>query len=274
MNTEILFIKYTIKQLVVGLFLLLAFSGYGQNLMELQEPRAFQEGEWFKFRIHYGLVTAGYATMKVENSTYNNQPVFHLKGFGETTGLSRLFFKVEDYYESLVDKETNLPYKFIRKIDEGGHTKDKTIDFDQSNQKAYVHNRKKDVRTTLDTDPNVHDMISSFYYLRNFLDTKNIKIGDEAKLTMFFDEENYPFKLRFLGRETIRTKFGKVSCLKFRPLVLAGRVFKEQESLTIWVSDDDNKIPVRIKASLAVGSIKADLVEFKGLKNQFKIVVN
>jgi len=80
--------------------------------------------------------------------------------------------------------------------------------------------------------------------------------------------------LKFLGRETLKTKFGKISTLKFRPYVEAGRVFKEKESLTVWVTDDDNKIPLLIKADLAVGSLKATLTEFKGLKNSFKIIVD
>jgi hypothetical protein len=89
---------------------------------------------------------------------------------------------------------------------------------------------------------------------------------------MFFDENNYDFKLRYLGKEIIKTKFGKVATVKFRPLVQAGRVFKEDESLTVWVSDDQNKIPLRIKASLAVGSLRADLDAYKGLANPFPII--
>lgn len=243
--------------------------------LQAQEIKtAYQEGEWFKFRVHYGLITAGYATLKVENATYKNTPVYHIKGYGETSGVSRWFFKVEDYYESYIDKETDLPYQFIRKINEGGHTKDKIIDFDQVNHKAHVFNRKHNTRDTIDTEVSVQDMVSAFYYLRNHIDSKNLKEGDETTLTMFFDQENYPFKLRFLGREIMKTEFGKIRCLKFRPLVQSGRVFKEQESLTVWVSDDENKVPIRIKASLAVGSLKADLEEFKGLKHSFKIVVD
>jgi hypothetical protein len=101
-----------------------------------------------------------------------------------------------------------------------------------------------------------------------------MKAGDEITLTMFFDQTNYQFKLRLLGREIIRTKFGKVATVKFRPLVQAGRVFKENESLTVWVSDDKNKIPLRIKASLAVGSMRADLNAYKGLANPFPIIFN
>jgi hypothetical protein len=90
---------------------------------------------------------------------------------------------------------------------------------------------------------------------------------------MFFDKENYRFKLKYIGEEVIRTKFGKVKTLKFRPHVMAGRVFKEEESLTLWVSNDKNRIPLRIKADLAIGSLRADLIAFRGLKHSFKIIV-
>jgi len=91
---------------------------------------------------------------------------------------------------------------------------------------------------------------------------------------LYDDDGVYQFKLKFLGKDIVRTKYGKVECLKFRPYVQSGRVFKEQESLNLWVSNDLNKIPIRIKADLAVGSIKADLDGYNGLKNQFKILMN
>ena len=114
-------------------------------------------------------------------------------------------------------------------------------------------------------------MVSAYYYLRNNYKTETIKEGDIVSLNMFFDEENYEFKLKFLGREILKTEFGDIKTLKFRPYVMAGRVFKEQESLTLWVSADDNKIPLRIKADLRVGSLRADLEAFKGLKHSFKV---
>ena len=117
------------------------------------------------------------------------------------------------------------------------------------------------------------DMVSSFYYLRNNLDTHSLKENDEFDLDMFFDSENYKFKLKYLRREILDSEFGKVPCLVFRPYVQSGRVFNEKESLTIWVSDDDNKLPLLIKADLVVGSLKASLIEFKKLNNSFKIFV-
>ena len=241
--------------------------------METKES-AFKPGEWLKFRMHYGFLNASYATLRVKSDEIDGVPVYHVVGHGETSGFASLFFKVDDTYESYFDKTSGLPYKFIRDIDEGGHTKRLNIEFDQENHKAYINNIKHKQKSVIDTKPNVQDMISAFYFLRNNYETDDITEGDEVNLDMFFDSENYNFKLKFLGRETINTKFGKVKCLVFRPYVMAGRVFKEQESLTLWVSADDNKVPLRIKANLAVGSLRADLEAFKGLKHPFKIEFN
>jgi len=246
---------------------------FAMTLVSAQE-RAYEDGEWFKFRIHYGFVTAGYATLQVDNATLNGKEVYHIKGEGVTTGVSRFFFKVEDYYDSYVDKQKDIPYKFIRKIDEGGHTKDIEIDFDHVSGKALVHNKKHQTKELIDFPKDAQDMVSAFYYLRNNLDTENIMVGETVNMDMFFDDETYKFKLKFLGREELATEFGKVPTLKFRPYVQAGRVFKEKESLTVWVTDDNNKMPVLIKADLAVGSLKASLVQFKGLRHSFKIIVD
>ena len=229
-----------------------------------QQESAFQNGEWFKFKMSYSnWLKAGNATLTVKDAKLDNKDVYHVVGKGWTTGMIKWFFKVKDRYESYFDKQTITPYKFVRNINEGGHTKNLEIEFDQKNNKAHINNKKKKTKKVIDTKPNIQDMVSTFYYLRNNLDTKNLKIGDEVKIDMFFDEENYGFKLKYLGEETIDTDFGKVkSHLKFRPYVMAGRVFKEEESLTLWVSKDKNKVPLRIKADLAVGSLKSRLRSF------------
>tara|TARA_R110000868_G_scaffold390637_1_gene660357 strand:+ start:415 stop:1197 length:783 start_codon:yes stop_codon:yes gene_type:complete len=240
-----------------------------------QKESAFGDGEWFKFKMSYSnWLKAGNATLTVKDTKLNNKEVYHVVGKGWTTGMIKWFFKVKDRYESYFDKKTIMPYKFVRNIDEGGHTKDLEIDFDQKNNKAHVNDKKNNKKSVIDTKPNIQDMVSTFYYLRNNLDTKNLKVGDEVQIDMFFDEENYGFKLKYLGEETIDTNFGNIEALKFRPYVMAGRVFKEEESLTLWVSKDKNKVPLRIKADLAVGSLRADLEAFKGLKHPFKIVIN
>ena len=241
--------------------------------LSIFSQKAFQEGEWLKFRVYYGIFNASYATLEVNNASLNNKDVLHVVGKGKSTGLLHLFFKVDDNYETFIDKNSGLPYRFIRQIDEGGHTKDLQIDFDQKLNKAYVFNRKHNENKTYTTEDNVHDLLSSFYYIRNDLNTSKLVNGQEIHLNMFFDDENHNFKLKFLGREVLNTKFGKIATLKFRPYVMAGRVFKEKESLTLWITDDKNKMPIRIKAELTVGALNADLEEFKGLKHPFEILI-
>lgn len=254
------------KTLLIIFSLLLMQSTFAQS------ESAFDTGEWFKFRMSYsGWMKAGEATLKVNEDVINGKQVYHVVGKGKTTGAIKWFFKVKDRYESYFDKQKLIPYRFIRNINEGGHTKDIEIDFDQVNNQARVFNKKKNRKKVIETVPDVQDMVSTFYYLRNNLDVENLKVGDEVKTTMFFDGENYGFKIKYLGEETLRTNFGKIKCLKFRPYVMAGRVFKEEESLTLWVSADKNRIPLRMKANLAVGSLRADLEAYRGLKHQLVI---
>ncbi len=236
--------------------------------------QAFDQGEWFEFRIHYGVFNASQVTLGITADTLNQVPVFHAKGYGKTTGLARLFFKVEDYYESYFSQNDGLPQWFIRNINEGGYKKNVEIRFDHENSNALVEDKKRKKKSTHEINPKAQDLISAFYYLRNFYDTKDLKKGDVILLNMFFDQENYPFKLVCLGRETLETKFGKVKCVKMQPYVQSGRVFKAQESVTLWVSDDANKIPVRMRADLRVGAIDCDLENFKNLKNPFVIQVD
>ena len=233
-----------------------------------QETSSFQAGEWLRFKLSYsGWMKAGNATLEVSESTYKDKPVYKVIGKGWTTGVIKWFFKVEDHYESHFDKLTGSPYRFIRNIDEGGYTKNRIVDFDYTQNKALITDLKENTKSTQDIEPNIQDLVSAYYYLRNNFDSETIKEGNVVKLNIFFDSELFLFKLKYLGRETINTKFGKIKCMKFRPYVMAGRVFKEEESLTLWVTADKNKIPVKIKADLRVGSLRADLEALKGLKH-------
>lgn len=239
-----------------------------------QEPKesVFSENEFIKFKIKYLSFNTSTATLQTKKEVLNGKPVYHVVGEGRSSRFLSFFFKIRDRYETYMDMETYMPYKFVRNIDEGGYKKDIIIDFDREKNKATVNNRKRKTIKSFDTSEDVHDMISSFYYLRNTIDVKNLKAGHEENLMMFFDEENFKFKMKYLGTETIRTKFGKINCLRFRPLVVADRVFEEEESLSVWISNDKNLIPVKISADLAVGSLTAVLSEYKGLKHPLEKV--
>lgn len=229
---------------------------------------AFKSGESLRYKMSYsGFLRAGTAVLEVEEKDYNGKKVFYTKGTGWTSGMIKWFFEVDDLYESYFDKDTIKPYLFKRKINEGGYKKHRITSFNYQSKKAYVQDFTNQKDTSI-AFTNIQDMMSSFYYLRN-TETKDLKKGDEIALDMFLDSKVYPFKLRFLGREVIRTKFGKVKSMIFRPLVESGRIFKEQESVTIWITDDANKIPIKMVASLAVGSLRAELEGYKGLANTF-----
>jgi len=235
-----------------------------------QDQSPYKNGEWLNFKLSYsGWIKAGKASLTLKEDKLNE--LYHVKAIGKTTGPIKWFFKVEDYYQSYFSNKTGLPKKFIRKINEGGHTKNLIIDFDQTTNKAIVNNIKKNSVKEFVTKPNVHDMLSVFYFLRNNYSLEQIKKTKDLSVDMFFDSENYEFKMKFLGLDTINTKFGKIKCIKLRPFVQSGRVFKEKESLTLWISADNNKIPIRIKADLVVGSIRVDLDAFSGLNHPFEI---
>ncbi|MDD7915706.1 DUF3108 domain-containing protein [Polaribacter ponticola] len=215
-----------------------------------------------------GFLRAGTAVLEVNETVLDGKKVFYTKGTGWTSGMIKWFFEVDDLYESYFDKETIKPYIFKRKINEGGYKKHRITNFNYQTKKAYVQDftQQKDTSVAF---TNVQDMMSSFYYLRN-INSESLKKGDEIKLDMFMDSQIYPFKLRFLGKQVIKTKFGKVKSLIFRPLVQSGRIFKAQESVTIWITDDANKIPIKLMASLSVGSLRAELETYEGLANPFQ----
>lgn len=257
--------QINMKNSIIFIFFLSVSFSFGQV-----SEKAFGDGEYFHFRVHYGLLTAGYAELSVKSTKLKGKPMYHVKGYGRTKGVSRLFFKVEDTYETYIDKETNLPSRFIRDIYEGGYTKDIIINFDHPNLSALVHDRKHQTEEIFTIKEQTQDLLSSFYYLRNNIDRANLKEGEDIDINIFLDKENYTMRLKYLGREVLRTPFGKIPALKFRPYVQSGRVFKERESLTIWVSDDVNKLPLLLQAELAVGSLKATLIEYKNIQKELQ----
>lgn len=241
------------------------------NFSNAQNDMAFKNGEWFKYKLSYsGWFKAGEATVNLNEDVNNNQ-LLHAKMIGKSTGAVNLFFKVYDRYESYFYKKNIKPYRFIRNINEGGYTKNIEILFDQTTKVAKVNNFKKKLSNDFSFNENSQDMVSVFYYLRNFFRIDDLDKNNEIAIDMFFDSENYSLKIKYLSTEIINTNFGKILCHKIQPYVQSGRVFKKDESLTMWISADKNRIPMRIKADLIVGSIRIDLDSFSNLNHPFEI---
>jgi hypothetical protein len=225
--------------------------------------KAFKAGEKLTYRLHYGFVDAGEAVMEVKKTskTVKGRSLLHIVGTGRTLGSFNWVFKVKDRYESYIDSESVFPWMFIRRVDEGGFKINQDYIFKQNENKVKTQDKKEFAVTD-----GIQDMLSSFYYART-LDYSKAKIGQEYKMDMFIDNEVFPFKIKYLGTETIKTRKGKFDCIKIRPLMMKGRVWESEDSMTIWVTNDNNKIPVLVKTDIAVGSVKATLTGWEGLVN-------
>jgi hypothetical protein len=179
----------------------------------------------------------------------------------KTTGIADKLYKVRDEYQSYFDTFTILPYKSIRDISEGKYKKYNIVHYFHS--KNLVVNIKN---TEFEVPSDVRDMVSVFHYIRN-IDYNKLVPGDIIKINTFFDNEIFPFDMRYAGKETITTRKGEFNCIKLVPYVEPGRIFSSEDDMTIWMSDDQNRVPVRVKFNLKVGSVKCDLIEYSGLKH-------
>lgn len=227
------------------------------------EVKSFKVGEKLHYTISYGFIDAGEATISIEKITRKaDRPVFHALGIGRSVGMAEWFFKTRDRYESFIDTEALVPWEFIRDVNEGGYKIKRHLIFDQWEQK--VIDKEAPQKGEFSYAPYAQDMLSAFYFARS-INSDTLKVNDMISFTMFLDHEQFPFRLRYLGKAMVKTNKGKVLCLKLRPSLQKGRVFKENEAMTIYVSDDINKVPVLIESELMVGSIKVELVKTENL---------
>jgi len=163
-----------------------------------------------------------------------------------------------------------LPVRFVRDVNENGYIIKRDIYFNRDKNWAKDLEFHKDFNFKK-LPANVHDIFSAFYFARA-LDVSAIKEGDIIHIPVFLDHEIFPFKIKFVKRELVKTDFGKIMCLKFVPVVQEGRVFKDEDDMHLWISDDSNHVPIRIQSELLVGSIKIDIKEYKGLVNPLTFV--
>lgn len=230
------------------------------SLNAQNDKNHFRDGEKLKFVLYYGLIDGGYINAELKYTNLNGQEVYHSKMLAQTTGLADKLYKVRDEYQAYFDPETVLPLKSIRDISEGKYKKYNIVDYDHKNLK--VVNIDRD---TFEVSADIRDMVSVFHYIRN-QDFEHMKEGYVIKINTFFDNELFPFDMRYRGVEEVKTRMGKYECIKLVPYVEPGRIFNSEDDMTIWLSNDKNRVPIRVKFDLKVGSVKCDLIEFSGLK--------
>ncbi len=224
------------------------------------EADPYKSGEMLKYLLYYGWLNGGEAVLKLDTKNYENQEVYYAKVTARSIGLADILYKVYDVYESYFDPETVLPIKAVRNIKEGGYR--------YYNELIFLHEEDSvdSQRSGKHHIPeNCYDMLSALYALRGKIHNE-LENGDTIRIETYFGDEVFPMVIRYRGKEKVKTKFGKIECLKFVPVVEVGRVFKNEDDMIIWFANKPNYVPVRVRFDMLVGSIKCDLIEYENLK--------
>src|SRR4030095_148646 len=247
---------------IIALSFITSHSLFAQSAVV--QNGAFQPTEKLSYNVYYSVIgiyiKAGTATFSMSGERIQDEEVFHVVGEGSTNPNYDWIYKVRDRYESYFRTTDLKPVKFVRNINEGKYKKREEITFNHQTSTAITRNGVYQV------PENVQDVISVMYYMRNINYDQN-KAGDKIPFTMFMDDKVYNLSIHYIGKETIKTKYGKIKAIKLRPLLLKGNVFEGGEKMTIWVTDDDNHIPLQVESAISVGKVKMDLVHYENLKN-------
>ena len=224
---------------------------------------AFQAGEEVTMKVYYSTlgvyVGAGEAKFTTALTFFNKKPVYHAIAEGTTYPFFDKFFRIRDRYETYIDTATMLPVKFIRNVDEDGYKIYNNVSFNHKAKTAVSTNGVFKVTEC------IQDVISSVYYARN-IDFSKYKKGDKIPFDMFLDDEIYNLYLKYEGKEQVKTRYGRFNAIKFKPLLIKGSIFEGGEKMTVWVSDDPNRIILRAESPIAVGSVKVDMMSYRNLR--------
>ncbi len=223
---------------------------------------AFQIGEKLKYTARYGFIHAAEVTFEVQESKkeISGKKPLHFVASGRTTPSFDWFLKVRHRYDSYVDQSQLLPMQFTESVREGKYKRDSYANFDQKGNKIIA------TKGTF-TSPDVTFDILSMYYFARCLDLKNVKVGEIIKMKYFLDDGIYPLDIEYLGKETISTESGKFECIKFSPALQPGRVFRKDSRMYMWITNDTNRIPVKVEVEILIGSLVLELEKYDGLKN-------
>lgn len=260
--------------LIAVLATLQAFTYSNQQELQTDETvnmrtitnTAFTYGEKLEYRVHYGFINAGYIDIQVKEAPVDikGRGTYHIDGFGRSRSGFDWMFKVRDHFQSYLDTQALLPLQFVKSQKEGDYEDSDFVIFNYSKKKYFSKKGSQDM--PLD----IQDVLSVAYYART-LDVKNSPDGTVFTLNVYLDNEIHALNFRIDGRETIKTDVGKVKAIRVIPEVVGGRVFKDKDALKVWVSDDDNKLPLRIQADILVGSIKVDITKYNGLMHALNL---
>jgi hypothetical protein len=240
-------------------FLVVPQTSDSSNEFRTVENKAFKEGEKLTFDLNYGFVTAGVAVMDIPKiKKISGRNAYHVTFEVNSVPSFDMFYKVRDRYETYIDVEGLFPWRFEQHIREGGYTRDFSAFFDQRKGIAKTSEGEYEIPKY------VNDIMSAFYYARTF-DYSSMKVNDLMHLQNFYKDKVYNLDVRYLGKETIEVPAGKFDCIIVEPLVKEGGLFKHEGNIIIWLTDDELKLPVKVRTKIIVGYVEAKLTSYEGL---------
>ncbi len=269
------------KLLIKGCVILLsltAFTSAQRKDYPYLRNKSFTTGETLEYRVSFGFFTVGKATTVIENKVFNinSRPCFKVDAYGETLGFVSWISKVNDQWGAYIDTSALVTHASYRKIREGNYKKDEYISYDHDVQQAQV--KVLDQKTGVYGEPkyyptptNVRDLVAGFLYLR-VIDFTKYKKGDTLAISGFFEDTAYNLKIIYSGKEKLKTGLGIFPCHKLIPVMPDNKLFDGENSITCWISDDENRIPIKIEARMFIGKTGVELSSFKGLRNQLKVL--
>ena len=228
---------------------------------------SFDTGEIIEYKVHYGFMNAAEALMVIDDElhTVNGRPCYKIDVYGKSTGMFDLFLRIRDNWGTYLDTASIIPQKSYRKIEEGKYRKHEVVDFYHMQERVEVNNFKKGEWKPVEhyeIDRYTQDMVSGYYFLRT-VDFDQLEIGEVIEMKGFFDDETYDFEIRFLGREEVKTKLGKIRSLVLSPIMPENSLFDGENSIQVWISDDANKVPLKVKAEMFVGAVEIDILSYQ-----------
>jgi len=220
----------------------------------------FMDGEKLVFNAKYGLVNAAEATLEARTSSYQGNPVWYLTTNAKTHSFFDKFFKVRDRVESWWDKDSLLPYKFAKNLEEGRYRQHRVHIYNHAAKSttyqkwAFKQSRFVNEEMTMPAD--AQDILSAFYHVRN----QELKVGRKVLVNITADGRNMPTEVVVHRIEKEKTIFGEIDCLVIEPKLQGEAIFKQTDRILIWLTNDAYKIPVKLDSKVAFGSFVATLI--------------
>ena len=208
---------------------------------------AFNQGETLDYNLTWLKITGGTARMTIAPS--DDASRYRITSIAKSSpGFSRIF-KVRDEIETVVAREDFSTLRYVKRLDEDGDKIEETTTIED----GVATRRRKKVKSVNVPRP-VMDPISVIYHLR----TLDLSPGQTHELELIADGKLYTVQARVVRRERVQTPAGIFNCVRVEPRMISGGV-ERQERLFLWYTDDERKLPVRIRTEIKVGSITASL---------------